>query len=349
MALIDMIGFDISTVVADYFTSQVISSGVAINATAGKLGTNGLNYANVDTGGANHNRRDFPGGQTPSTVYCAWHMYRGVTMGSGNGCFVLFDGSSPQISLMVASTGQIRIKRGGGSSGTEIANSGAWTMDPSIGMWFEMKVVISDTVGEIVLKVNGVERINQGSLDTKATSVAQVTGWGQGEFSNGNTVGLDDVHIADTTGSVDNSWLGERRVIVMRPNASGDNAGGTSSAGGSSVFGNVDETTPNSDTDYNLMATSGLTDNFNLSASGLTTSTVYAVRAAAFARKTDTATCDLAVHAKSGSTTMEGPARALTTSYRWVYGDMEPVNDATGVAFTVAELDSLKAGYRRAA
>src|SRR5688572_2169742 len=77
---------------------------------------------------------------------------------------------------------------------------------------------------------------------------------------------VDDLAVNDTTGSFQNSWCGEGKVIALRPNGDGDNSQWTGSDGNSTDnYLLVDETPPDS-ADYVQSNTNNQIDDYNFEA-----------------------------------------------------------------------------------
>ena len=101
------------------------------------------------------------------------------------------------------------------------------------GTWYalEFHFKISDADGIMQAKANGVLALDY-SGDTKPgadTTLDNIYILAIG--SSGRTQYYDDIAINDTTGSVDNSWCGDGRIIAIKPNANGDVTGLLNSAG----------------------------------------------------------------------------------------------------------------------
>jgi len=90
--------------------------------------------------------------------------------------------------------------------------SGTWS-------YVEIKVKCHDTLGTVEVRVNGVTKLSLTNVDTK---------YGNETYHNRLSIGIsnpayiDDVYCCDNTGSVNNDFLGPRKVIGLFPD--GDSA-----------------------------------------------------------------------------------------------------------------------------
>lgn len=170
---------------------------------------------------------------------------------------------------------------------------------------------------------------------------------------------FDDIAINDTTGANQSSWPGAGNVIVLRPNADGDNT----DIGGVSGYLNVDEVTPDGDTteiNSNAVAVNSR-DDYNLSASGLTNSTVTLVQVNYRARggssttsHNDTANIRLKATA-SGTVTSSGNIQPFDNNY-YTNDDngstiYPPITayflPGTSTAWTPTTLNSAQIGWKK--
>jgi hypothetical protein len=84
---------------------------------------------------------------------------------------------------------------------------------------------------------------------------------------------IDDLYVCDGSGSVNNDFLGECRVLTLLPSdGNGSNNDFDTSAGGSPADHGamVNDTTPNDDTDYVSSSTVDHVDSWNYPALGYT-------------------------------------------------------------------------------
>lgn len=171
---------------------------------------------------------------------------------------------------------------------------------------------------------------------------------------------FDDVAVNDNSGGFQNSYPGEGKVIVFRPNAAGDSngfltqIGGT--AGASNNFTRVNEVTPDDATSYNGSAVLSAEDLFNVDASaiqgGETIKVVsVGVRMADLVGVDATAAFKLEIE-KAASGTKTQSSALIPNSTSWLTNGASPRNypittylDPDGNPWTQTTLDSMQIGY----
>lgn len=171
----------------------------------------------------------------------------------------------------------------------------------------------------------------------------------------------DDLAINDTSGSYQNSWCGDEKLLYLRPNAVGDSNGFLAQVGGTAGSTNnytrVNEVTPDDATSYNGSAVLSAEDLFNCADSGIGASDAVnvvsvGVRMADLVSADATAAFKLEIEkagagikAQSGtlipnSTTWKTNASAAPFNYPLV-----TYNDPDGNPWTQTTLDSMQIGY----
>ena len=230
--------------------------------------------------------------------------------------------------------------------------SGTITIEESVWYAIEIHVKIDDSVGEIGLKVDGNLDIDY-SGDTKPGADANVdniyiynnSGGGVGK----NTyIYIDDVAINDTAGGVDDSWCGDGRIIIIKPN--GDTA--TLQLTPSAAVGHytlVDDIPADGDTTYVEGSVDDEEDIYDLAACGLSDVTISRIWTEARAK--DTASSGLKValitKASGGAEVSGGDVELLGTYTTKVLGAEQLVNPVDSAAWEVADIDALQGGPRK--
>jgi hypothetical protein len=219
----------------------------------------------------------------------------------------------------------------------------------AVGLWvtsthylLELYLNIADAAGTLTLKVDGIQR-GTFSGDTKPGADTQVD---RISFQNNSAYNfyIDDFGLNDTAGGVDDSWLGDGKIIGIKPNAAGNYTQWTPSAG--SNWQNVDEVPHTSDTDYNSESLASDKDSYNLEACGLTSVTIKRAWIEMVARNTVADGSQARMFLRAGGTDYNDSvgARTLTASYaRYVSGQWT-TDPSDAAAWTTADLDALEAG-----
>jgi hypothetical protein len=240
--------------------------------------------------------------------------------------------------VVLEGNGTITVRNGTGS-GTVLATSAAVLVANSWN-YIEIKVLVANA-GSYVVRCNGAEVLN-GTGDTQATSTPGV---GSIELFDSNSPGgWDDIYCLDTTGSVNNDFLGDCKVECLSPQAgNGSNVGLTCSTG-TDHGALVDELPANDDTDYAYSATAGAKDTYTFT-NVATVGVIKAVQVSARARKTDVAPKTLAIVTRVGGVDSDGPAQAVAST---TYGQYQQLLETKpgGGAWTIADVNAAEFGLK---
>ncbi len=220
-------------------------------------------------------------------------------------------GSQQQIVIEKSSTdNKIRIFR----DTTELAVSSN-TFDFTTGFFpIEVKVTISQTVGAVDVRVDGVSEVSVSGVDTQAhasvSTVNRIRFWGfVGDASPVKTTWIDDIYILDDTGSSNNDFLGDTKIVTLNPDASGNYSELTRFGGGSNNFEAVDEAQPDDDTTYNHSATATNKDSYGFD--NITTSSIFAIQAVGCLRRSEVGFKSLKLFTRIGGTDYFGSSEPM--------------------------------------
>lgn len=194
------------------------------------------------------------------TIFARAYVYIGSAPGTLAIVMSFSNGATQRCSIRMNSNRTLELWNGSAQIGSDSAALTA-------GQWYrlEMKAVVdgSGTVTEIEGKIDGVAFASAtsqsiGAIDSLRLGVMTST-----------TADLyfDDVAINDATGSFQNSYPGEGRIVHLKPRAAGDNNGFTTQTGGTAGAANnwsrVSEVTPDDATSFNG-ANTAVTDDFKI-------------------------------------------------------------------------------------
>jgi hypothetical protein len=261
-------------------------------------------------------------------------------------CLNFWDSGTVQASFrMNSSTMQAMVTRGGNQ------NDGAATLATSTqafvaGTWYwvEVKMTVGTTDGAAIIRVNDVNWLNLSAVNTQTTANNTHNGI---SFTAANPTGmvLDDVYILNTSGSVNNDFLGESRVFTQLPAGdSGIHAQWTPSTG-TAHYASVDENNPNDDTDYNFASIMANTDAYTFPAIS-SPGVVAGVQTVFTVRKDDAGTRLVGEVCRSGGTTYDfGVSYAVNASYL-MPRFLRETDPATGTAWTLAGVNAAQFGAR---
>jgi hypothetical protein len=266
------------------------------------------------------------------------------TGGGGNVLATIRSAGTEQVWFRFETTGRISAYRGSTLLGT--STSGC---TQNLYQHLQFRVVISATVGTVDVWIDAVNVL---SLTGQNTQGAAGTTWD--EFSLGSIFGpndgewdYDDLCVLDGSGAAPwNAVLGDCRVDARYPTAAGATTGWTPSAG--SNWQNVDDLTPNDDTDYNSTLTVNAVDTFVTQDAPVSGAAIYGVQHCLYMKKTDVGTCTVAPVIRHAG--VDNPGAALSPSTGYGFGlQVAQTNPGTGAQWTEAGFNAAEFGYKRTA
>lgn len=260
----------------------------------------------------------------------------------------------PHISVRLLTTGALEVTRGeyaptnlSGTPGTIIGTSSA-VITTSAWNHIEWKVVLSDTVGTVELRVNGVSVLSLTGQDTiNAAAPGTID---QVSLTSGVTTGsqpvfdyFKDLILWDTTGTQNNDFLGTNHVYSLLPDA--DSTLTWTPSTGLTGFNLIDETDPN-DADFISAADPPPAQSeFTLTNLPPDIVGVKALIPVVRARKIDGGDGSIQVGVK-GTLTDLGADRPITSAFTY-WWDVSELSPDTGVAWTPVEVDAVKLTINR--
>lgn len=204
-------------------------------------------------------------GRCNPTAATGYFTFTGATV-PGYARFYVNFASFPATTIKIFDSGfrgLIKITSGGilqlfeGAGGTQVgSNSSAL----SLGTWYRVEFEMSNNGDTIKARLNGIEfaSYTNGSLNGDFTDF--LIGILETETAD---MYIDDVAMNDSVGSYQNTYPGPGKIVILRPNAEGDNQAWTPSTGADNSA-LVDEVTPNDATDYVSTNTNGRLDDYDL-------------------------------------------------------------------------------------
>jgi len=253
------------------------------------------------------------------------------------------DAGSIQVELLINTDGTISATRNGTVLGTT-------SLSLSINVYYHIqcKVVIHDTTGSVLIKINNAEALNLTSIDTKntANATANQIYLGNNRLSvNSYTMDIDDLIITDGTGSSPyNGLMGDKRVDAALCNGDGSTTEFTLSTG-SSHFALLDENPPVT-TDYAESSTVNHVELLTFpDLPTLTSATVDAVQILMFANNPEGGGRTIAGHVKSSAATATGSGFALTVGATY-YADIFTQDPNTAGAWTQTTVNAAEFGAK---
>lgn len=332
-----------------------VSSGYALSAVNPRTGLRCINFnANVTT--PRRMRRVLNSARTTVGMACAVYL---SNLPIVNNSYVLMDfrdaANAIQISIVVQSTGTISAMRGT-ASGTILGTSASPVVTAEAYQHIETLVFFSQTVGTVEVRVNGVTVLSLSGQDTVASTLVECS---QVAFCLGPNVtasapnvvsDLDDVFVYDDTGSFNNTFIGDRRVLTLFPNANTAQADWTP-VGAATGYECIDENSPDGDTTYitaGVPGSPGAISEFGIENLPAGISAISAVVIVEMARKTEAGPANTQWSVISGASETAGTDKPMTEIYTYRQ-DVFETDPASAAPFTPSEVDALLIKVERTA
>lgn len=255
------------------------------------------------------------------------------------------DAGSVQVDLRLNTDLTLSVTRNG-SSLTGGSSSSALAMDT----WYylEWKVTISNSIAanSCKVRVNAVDWINVAAgQDTQATSNPSANQLRIGQSTSGGalTVLFDDLYVLDGTGTINNDFLGDMRVITLLPNGVGNSSGWTPLSG--SNFANVDDAVPDDDATYNYSSVAGQKDTHACQDLPIVPSSIAGLQVCTLFRKDEAGARQAAAVVRSAGTDYDGSSYSVTDSYAYNLSTWQ-LDPATSALWTASAVNSAEFGYK---
>jgi hypothetical protein len=245
------------------------------------------------------------------------------------------DAGTSQVEIQLRPDGTLRAVRGGS---TVLATS-SYALSTGTWYWIEAKVVVDNSVGSVVVRVNGATRINATGLDTQNTANPTANGFAINSGSSVNTLFGDLIF---RNGADAASFYDDSIVEADSPDEDGFYSDWTPSVG-TDHYAVVDETAPNT-ADFLAATTPGNRDSFLFPDIAVPVGTIRAIQLTVAAEKDDGTTREIELFARESGTDYDsGVTEALNVtntyySFPWL------TNPSTGLAWTEAEANAFEAG-----
>lgn len=298
-------------------------------------------------------RRNFGAAKTTVGFACRWYVPNQPTVNDRVCPMVFRDASNvPHLTIVQQTTGALAVKRGL-AGGTQLGVTADGVIPSASWTHIEAKVTISDTVGAVEIRVNGVTVLNLSGVDTANTALIETSQIAQG-FPTGAPGSLpcstDWVAWDTDTSQAYNAvadFVGDKQVFWQAPASDTIEADWTKSTG-TVGYVLIDEAPPNT-TDY-VIAT-GVGDKSNFGVAGLPAGVVLitAVEVVAKSIKTDAGTGTMRLNVVAGGVEQNGAAKPQTTTYTYYSSGPVARNPQTLAPWTPSEVNAMQLGLERTA
>jgi hypothetical protein len=328
--------------VFDQFASAIVTS-----ATTHGSSTHAFSFGNAGTSQAKRTSL----GNNATMVLEFWFKCLNTSSAVGR-VFACFSDGDPgtagnvQVGLALSNAGNLQIWRnkGLGSTvgGTQLGSNSTNAL--SNNTWYHIGIVATfhNSAGTVEVYVDDTKTnwIDLTSQDTQQTANAYANAFGlAGQNANTDDTVFDDI-VCDTA-----TRRGPITIVELIANGNGATNNFTPSAGLN--YQNVDDSTPNSDTDYNESTGVGNIDLYEYT-NPSSLSSIEFVKVSSIVKQAGAGSADVQNVVRVGTTNYLQTQRTITTSYG-ATEDILEVSPATSVAWTGSEVISMQAGCKHSA
>jgi hypothetical protein len=273
-----------------------------------------------------------------ATMYAGFAM-RLDTMASLRQVLVFMDNATFQMDFRLDATGHPHFTRNGttiGSVSTTVQAANVW-------YYYEMKIVISNTVGSYELKINGVPDISASGLDTQTSANAFFNKIRFGG-STGNYF-IDDIYLDDA------AYAGMIRVPSLFPNGNGASSDLVGSDGNSTdnYLLNDDliaDGLVGIDTDYVESDVVGDHDTYAMTNLPTVPVSIYGAQAQIWARNDDAGARTVRIVTRSDGADYESASISPSSTYNNYREAFRAVDPDTSAAWTEAAVNAVEVGMK---
>lgn len=323
-----------------------VSSNVALHSGLARSG--GYGICNITGNTAEREIRRVIGG-AKTIVGIAFGCYADELPASGYHRLAMFGDTAngAQVTVFVSASGTIRFVRGSSSGSNVLADTASPVISAGVWNHCEMRIVFSNTVGAIELRVNEVSALTATGLDTVATAnveCSQITLDQTRKSTITNSFAFDDVVVWDTSGSNNNDFIGDRRVLMFLPNAN-EATQEMTVTGAANAYTAIQSA--DGDTSYITASDSvPVTSEFAIENPAATVGAISAIQTVALMRKTEAGAASVTLSMLSNGDVAAGTAHSITDSYAY-YADVFETNPDTGAPWNASALQNATMRIRR--
>lgn len=350
MARLYQTGFELNSVTSGVELRETANS-PTISSTTMRTGSYALQISSLSSGASKYGRLHH--GSTGAPVYIRFYFYYTAAPSADN---TIFRNAtiSPYIAIKISSTGTLKLFDEDGQIGS--ASSAL-----STSTWYRIEVEynVSGAGGTHTAKAR-IDGTEFAAATNRTTGGSDSILLGGNLLSEAQTTGawfFDDVAINDNTGSYQNSYPGEGKIVHLKPNANGTTNSWTIGAGSGSNYEQVDEVTPDEATTYLRSLTTNAVDEYAIEAfPGNSYDTINCIAVGFRAtRSAGTNSSGMKVRIRSGSSVETAATEELATNGSFRTNDLDSTNagpyslvsyvsPATSTAWTPTEVDSAEIG-----
>jgi hypothetical protein len=236
-------------------------------------------------------------------------------------------------------SGELELIRGG----TVIDTTSGLCIGVSNWHWIEMKIKCHNTLGEYEVRVGGETVLSATSVDTK---------YGTNDYHNAFSFRpvaaeapmYDDLYICDGSGSINNDFLGDCKIVRIDPDGD-DTANWGTSTPSANHYENVSEVSGDEDSSYIEEAASSTLDLFDYEAVA-SLGVIYGVQICTQCRESDATTHSLITPIESGGNQYDDSAQVVGTPGYITVVRVAGTDPDTSSLWTMSGLNAAKFGAK---
>jgi hypothetical protein len=211
-------------------------------------------------------------------------------------------------------------------------------------VWYFLEVIatIDPSAGVVEVWLENTRILNLTSQNTRATANSYANAFGFSDASSSTSWLYDDIYILSGTGGVRTSRFGNFKCVGVVASSGDGSLGQFTPSSGSDNGAMVDETTPNSDTDYNESTGVGNIDTYNFANLGVVGS-VVGLQVKNYTKAQAGSVTVRAVQRISG-TNYFNTAQSIASSYAYGPLVISEQSPASATDYTVSEIDGAEFG-----
>lgn len=277
----------------------------------------------------------------PNTAEVFIELYFYPTTLAQQAIVYLMDSTTVQCGVRISASGEVELIRG---ASTLVAGTGHIL---ALNAWHfvQIRLNVHNTTGGAEIRVNKQSVYTGTGLNLRAGTNNYANGWrvmgagGPGRVAN--------VLLFSGAGNAPNAFTPESAIYSAAPTGDGGVIGWTPNAG--TNWSRNAEAPNDGDTSYVSAASAVLTDSYQTGSPAPAGAIPYAVAVESVARKDDAGTNEIDLGLRIGGTVyMSGTAHALTSTYQRIRRVWD-LNPATGLAWSLADIQACEIVIRRTA
>lgn len=336
MSLLFLDSFDHYTDLDEKWDSQFLGSNIFATQSEGRFTPGALQVKG--SGGGGRRDKNLPN-STELIAGFGWINFNGDTHNGLFG-FVADDGSASLLSIDT-DTGIATFDWNGNTATTA---SGVFT--GSVWQHVEIRCVLSDTVGILEIRRGGAVVASLTGIDTLPVGVTTLSGFRVSASDNAQLHYVDDLYILNGDGTENNTYIGDSRITVLRPQAD-STVNNFTVTGAASNWDAVNDTLHDGDTSYveaGVVGSREAYDNLDFTDLAITPGTIYGVQTTNAVKKTDAGRLDYKDNMQIAGLVYDNGIDVVSTSgiYKMttMIRDTDPSDDATWTEAKVAAVGS---------